>query len=159
MAPSVGPTDTTTIGETVGAQQDALRDFHQLQTEGPPVPTHDLHLQDGLLSVSHSDEGAQVRLSLQGELDLSNVPTFEGPLEAAIESGKKVLVDLDQLEFLDSTGLALIVKMLGRRDSERFSFVPSRHPSVCRVLSLTGLDQRMVIATAEAEPLPVLPTA
>jgi anti-anti-sigma factor len=123
------------------------------------VPTNDVQVQDGLLLVSCADEGAQVRLSLAGELDLSNVPTLESVADSALESGKKVLIDLHRLEFLDSTGLALIVRVLGRNDAERFSFVPSRSGNVRRLLSLTGLDQRMVIDTAGSEAMSSLPAA
>lgn len=123
------------------------------------MPTTDVQVQDGLLTVSRADEGAHIRLSLAGELDLSNLPTLEATLDGAIDSGKKVLIDLDGLEFVDSTGLALIVRTLGRADAERFSFVPSRSHGVRRVLELTGLDERMVIATAGTERLPSLPAA
>lgn len=107
----------------------------------------DEHLNDGLLSVTQADEGAQVRLSLSGELDLSNAERLDVALQQAIESGKKVLIDLGGLEFLDSTGLALIVKTLGRTDAERFSFLPSRSKGVRRLFHLTGLDERMVLST------------
>jgi len=122
------------------------------------VPTTDVQVQDGLLTIRRADEGAQVRLSLQGELDLSNVPTLEAALDFAIASGKRVVIDLDRLEFLDSTGLALIVHTLARSDAERFSFIPSRSNGVRRVLSLTGLDERMVVASAQT-PMPSLPPA
>lgn len=78
------------------------------------MPSSDFRAQDGLLTVTCADEGAQIHLALGGELDLSNVPTLETTLDTAIESGKKVLVDLSGLEFLDSTGLALIVRKIGR---------------------------------------------
>ncbi len=97
-----------------------------------------------------------MRLALEGELDLSNLPTLEAMLDGAIDSGKKVLIDLEQLEFLDSTGVSLIVHTLARSDAERFSFIPSRSDCVRRVLTLTGLDQRMVIASAEV-PMPTMP--
>jgi anti-sigma B factor antagonist len=123
------------------------------------VPITDVQVQDGLLTVIRAEQGALVRVSLRGELDLSNVPTLERTLDEAIDSGKKVLIDLDRLEFLDSTGLALIVHMLGRSDAERFSFVPSRHRGVCRLFTLTGLDERMAIDTAADEALPSLNAA
>jgi anti-sigma B factor antagonist len=123
------------------------------------VPSTDAQVQDGLLHVSRTDEGAHIRLALSGELDLSNASTLEASLDGAIASGKQVLVDLDGLEFIDSTGLALIVRMLGRSDAERFSFVPSKSPGVKRVLNLTGLDERMVIATTTTERLAAIPPA
>jgi len=123
------------------------------------MPMDDVRAQDGLLTVSRTDEGAFVRIALAGELDLSNLPTLEETLDGAIKSGKKVLVDLHRLEFLDSTGLALIVRMLARRDAERFSFVPSNSGSVRRLFSLTGLDERMVVDTAGEGSVPSLPAA
>lgn len=116
----------------------------------------DVQVQDGLLIVNRSDEGARVCVSLQGELDLSNAGTLEAALAEAIESGKKVLIDLDRLEFLDSTGVALIVRTLRRSDAERFSFLPSRSSGVRRLLSMTGLEQRMVISRPDRES-PTLP--
>lgn len=119
---------------------------------------NDFSVKDGLLTVQQSDEGAQVFVSLEGELDLSNVETLEAALADAIDSGKKILIDLGELEFLDSTGIALIVKTLRRHDAERFSFLPSRSSSVRRLLSMTGLEQRMAISSPaeESSTLPAL---
>lgn len=107
----------------------------------------DDHLKDGLLTVTRSDGGSQVCVTLAGELDLSNMGIFESTLAEAIDSGKKVVIDLSRLEFLDSTGLALIVMTLGRNDAERFSFLPSKSSGVRRLFNLTGLDERMVLSS------------
>jgi anti-sigma B factor antagonist len=122
------------------------------------VPTTDTNVtpvRDGLLALVQLDEGNQVRLALHGELDLSNVPTLDAALNEALATGKKILIDMDRLEFLDSTGIALLIASLGRTDAERLSFLPSRSTAVRRVLSLTGLEQRMAISTT-AEPGPPL---
>ena len=113
--------------------------------------------QDGLLSVHRLDEGLQLRLALRGELDLSNAKTVELALEEAFDTDKKILVDLGRLEFLDSTGIALLVAALGRPDAERLSFVPSQSSGVRRLLSLTGLDKRMPVSTVAAGSAPALP--
>lgn len=106
-------------------------------------------VRDGLLTVRSTDEAARFRITLEGELDLSNAPTVEAALVEAIESEKNVLVDLGRLEFLDSTGVALIIRTLGRADAERFSFLPSQSSAVRRLLEMTGLDERMVLSTPE----------
>jgi anti-sigma B factor antagonist len=110
------------------------------------VSPGDKQFKDGLLTITRSDEGARVCLALKGELDLSNTPALEEALAEAIATEKKVLIDLGRLEFLDSTGLALIVTTLGRNDAERFSFLPSESSGVRRLLEMTGLDQRMVLS-------------
>jgi anti-anti-sigma factor len=58
-----------------------------------------------------------------------------------------VVVDLGRLEFLDSTGVAMLVMAMRDPDGARLSFLPSEHPAVRRLLSLTGLDQRMELAS------------
>jgi anti-sigma B factor antagonist len=113
------------------------------------VPQIDTELQDGLLVVQQADEGARVRLALKGELDLSNAPTVESSLEAALLSGKAVLVDLGKLEFIDSTGIALLVTALNRRDAWKLGFLPSETAGVRRVLSLTGLEEKLPYVAAD----------
>jgi len=110
----------------------------------------DTPIQDGLLTVHRLDEGAQLRLALHGELDLANADTAEMALTEALASDKKVLVDLGSLEFLDSTGIALLVAALRRNDAERLSFLPSNSSGVRRLLDLTGLAKRMPISTTGA---------
>jgi len=122
------------------------------------MPSNDAPLEDGLLSVKQLDEGPQLRLSLKGELDLSNANILEAALTEAFASDKKILIDLGRLEFLDSTGIALLVAALGRPDAERLSFLPSESSGVRRLLSLTGLEKRMPVSTTagHAPPLPAL---
>ena len=50
-------------------------------------------------------------IAVRGELDLSTAPELEGPLDEAVASGDAaVLIDLSECEFIDSTGIALIVR-------------------------------------------------
>jgi anti-sigma B factor antagonist len=109
----------------------------------------DSSVQDGLLVVDLQDEGHRVRFALGGELDLSNACTAELQLEAAFGSKRPVLIDLSKLEFLDSTGIALLVTALGRLDARRLEFVPSENPGVRRVLNLTGLEERLPYVSLE----------
>ena len=109
----------------------------------------DSSVQDGLLVVDLRNEGERLRLCLRGELDLSNACTAETKLEEALGSKRPLLIDLSRLEFLDSTGIALLITALGRPDARRIEFVPSETPGVRRVLSLTGLEERLPYASLE----------
>jgi anti-anti-sigma factor len=99
------------------------------------------------LAVQQTSEGERLRVALNGELDLANAETPTLILREALSSGKNVVVDLASLEFLDSTGIALLVDAM-REGGERLSFLPSQHAAVSRLLSLTGLDERMNLASA-----------
>jgi anti-sigma B factor antagonist len=100
---------------------------------------------DGLLFIRNEQRGEAHAVCLGGELDLSNAATAEQEAIRALDSQPgPVVVDLSQLEFIDSTGIALIVSLLGRPESAgRLSFVPAAAAAVNRVLDLTGLSERL----------------
>jgi anti-anti-sigma factor len=102
-------------------------------------------ISDGTLEVRRAREGDRETISLHGELDLANAATADRALNAALEeASSEVVVDLRKLEFIDSTGIALLVTALGRNGSDtRLSFIASESPAVTRVLELTGLAERL----------------
>jgi anti-sigma B factor antagonist len=113
------------------------------------MPTTDFQVHDGLLVVQQKSEGERLRIALNGEMDLANAETAASTLEEALGSGKSVIVDLAKLEFLDSTGIAMLVTAT-REGGEQISFLPSEHAPVRRLLSLTGLDERMNLVPAKS---------
>lgn len=123
------------------------------------MPISKFEIKDGLLTVRQSLEGGRIRVGIGGELDLSNVETVEAPLLDALASGHDVVIDLGRLEFIDSTGISLLV-MVMRIKETGLSFIPCEAAEVRRLFSLTGLDERMPLAVVEpAEDLPKLPAA
>jgi anti-anti-sigma factor len=83
---------------------------------------------------------------VRGELDLSTAPELERALETALEeAGSQILVDLTHCEFMDSTGVALIVRSWQRHDAGAGNGGTGRlalccpAPQVERLLEVTGL--------------------
>ncbi len=106
---------------------------------------------DGTLAVRTARQGEALVISLCGELDLANAGTAETALEAAFEAGEaQVVIDMRELEFIDSTGIALLVAALGHNNGgeARVQFIPSPSAAVSRVLELTGLAERLPLADA-----------
>lgn len=96
-------------------------------------------------------------ISVRGELDLSTAPELEGPLDQALESDQgSVLIDLSQCEFIDSTGIALIVRAWQRLNSGengRVLVLCSQNDQVRRVLEITGLELSIPVHTTRDEAL------
>jgi anti-sigma B factor antagonist len=109
------------------------------------MPNQPRDICDGTLTVRRAEEGETHLISFCGELDLANAGTAEAELNEALEAtGKEVVVDLRELEFIDSTGIALLVAALRRSDgSSRLRFVPDKSPAVARVLELTGIEEKL----------------
>jgi len=80
-----------------------------------------------------------------GELDMSNVEAIEVQIAGAVANAPGILiVDLSGLEFIDSSGIALLL-----RAADRVGRLELRNPS--------GIVQRVIQATGLSEVLPVQP--
>jgi anti-sigma B factor antagonist len=94
-----------------------------------------------LVRVSGADAGYEVRLL--GELDMSTAPQLrEELLRLASNGATQVTVDLSELQFVDSTGLSVLIAGL-RRLRERGGDMALRSPTpgTLRVLEITGLTE------------------
>jgi anti-sigma B factor antagonist len=105
---------------------------------------------DGTLVVRSQQSDGSLVIAFAGELDLANAGTAESALEDSLaQASTPLIVDMRELEFIDSTGIALLVSTLSRNDGDiRVSFIPSDFPAVTRVLELTGLAERLPLAEA-----------
>jgi anti-sigma B factor antagonist len=99
------------------------------------------------------NDGRASVITVSGELDLASSAALEEELARVAESGaEQVIVDLRELEFMDSTGLSTLVKAHQRavESGQRFGVV--RGPQqVQRLLSLTGVEERLTFADAPEE--------
>ena len=89
-----------------------------------------------------------------GELDLSGAALLEDELDrlAAEPELSAVLIDLRQLEFMDSSGLRLVVlaDMRARESGRRFALIRGTE-TVHRVFEITRMSERLeFVPDAEA---------
>ena len=99
------------------------------------------------LSLETREEGDQVRIAVEGELDLSSALTFDEEVRRAEERAPRTLViDLSGLRFLDSTGLRLIMSAQARakKRGHRLAIVEGGH-AVQRIFRLAGVNRRLDI--------------
>ncbi len=116
------------------------------------MPDRERDVCDGALTVHTAFSGDTHLIALRGELDLANAETARAELRDALDSDDApILVDMRELEFIDSAGIALLVGAL-HRDAQvrRLRFLRSEAPAVARVLRLTGVEQ--VLPVAELRP-------
>jgi anti-sigma B factor antagonist len=101
----------------------------------------------GPFNVTISERGGAVHVSLQGELDISTAPRLEDDLRRTEADGPAViLLDLSGLDFMDSTGLRLLINADNRaREAGRRLVLVRGNEMVQRVLRLTRLDERLEI--------------
>jgi anti-sigma B factor antagonist len=99
-------------------------------------------------------EGRAV-VAVAGELDLATAPQLRERLALLSEAGKnQVTLDLTHLDFIDSTGLSVLVMVFNRAQAAEGSMV-IRNPSmsVMRIFEITGLASVFTIA-GDGDPVP-----
>lgn len=108
-------------------------------------------------SASVLDGGVRL-LEVHGELDLSTAVQLEEPLdEATREPDSAVLIDLTDCQFIDSTGIALIVRAWQRVDASAGNggkgglVLCCQNEQVRRVLEVTGLEHSLRVFETREE--------
>lgn len=97
-------------------------------------------------------QGGVRALTVQGELDMNTTPELEQQLDKLpAEGDAPILLDLSDCEFIDSTGIALIVRAWQRLDRNGKGEGKGRFVLCCvndqvhRLLTITGLDASIAI--------------
>ena len=91
--------------------------------------------------------GEAVTVTVRGEVDLHTAPCLRETLAAAVqEQADLVLVHLDEVTFLDSTGLGVLVGAWKAQEGQgrRLELVCSR-PEPLKLLRITGLDRVLLV--------------
>lgn len=104
-------------------------------------------------NVELRDGDQAVVVDVSGELDLASSPALEQELEsAAVASAELVIIDLRRLEFMDSTGLSVLVRAHQRATETGQRFAVVKGPQqVQRLLTLTGVADRLTLADSPEE--------
>jgi anti-sigma B factor antagonist len=98
------------------------------------------------------EDGVRI-LTVQGELDLNTAPGLEAPLEEALagDGDVSILIDLSGCEFIDSTGIAVIVRAWqrvgknGNGEGNGDLVLCCSNDQVERLLKITGVESSISI--------------
>jgi anti-sigma B factor antagonist len=95
-----------------------------------------------MFSVSRDDRGDVTVLALAGELDMSTAPQVSDLVDDALADGRvRLLLDLTQVTFCDSTGMAAFVRgYYACAEAGGWLRLAGARGAVAWVLSISGLD-------------------
>jgi anti-anti-sigma factor len=94
-----------------------------------------------------------VVVGLRGELDLASAPQFESEIDSPdVISCATLVVDLDDLQFIDSTGLRLIFSAHARAQERGQQFAVTRgSEQVQRLLAITRVGEHLRVVGSPQE--------
>jgi anti-sigma B factor antagonist len=120
-----------------------------------PVPPEFSLTEDAL-------DGDRHVVAVRGEIDLFTAPELKQRLTEAIEGGKsRIVVDLSDTTFLDSTALGVLIGAVKRlRSRDGALVIVNVDQNIAKTFEITGLDQIFTIlgerdaaiAALDAEP-------
>lgn len=107
------------------------------------------------LDISTHEQAGRVVVVAIGEVDVFTAPQLDHELSRLTADGRTdVVVDLSRVDFLDSTGLSVLVKTLKRiREVDGHLDVVVSVERVAKVFRITGLDQLIPLHESVAEAL------
>jgi anti-sigma B factor antagonist len=95
--------------------------------------------------VSSEQSGDAMIVRAEGQLDLHTAPTLQAEIDSALETKPpRVVVDLSGVDFMDSTGLSVIVATVAAmREQGGEVRVVTGADKITKVFTLTGVDQQV----------------
>jgi anti-sigma B factor antagonist len=97
-------------------------------------------------------------VGVSGEIDLFTAPDLKAALAEAIDAGRtRIVVDLSETTFLDSTALGVLIGTVKRlRSREGRLTLVNTDVNIAKTFEITGLDQIFTICQTRAEAVAAL---
>ena len=107
---------------------------------------------DPILGIDTKNAASVVRLG--GELDLYNANAVRDALVRTTDgSPERIIVDLGEVEFLDSTALGVLIEARARMKNKKAFLLASPGLETRRALQISGLDRHFTVFDTVAEAL------
>lgn len=106
------------------------------------------HLEELSFYVESERKDATEHVRVLGEMDLAVVDELDSEMRRAeATDATEIELDLAQLEFLDASGIRLLLEVIRRSRSNggRLRIRPASSPHVRRVLELTGVAEELPV--------------
>jgi anti-sigma B factor antagonist len=137
---------TRPVGQPLAMSLDYCRTGGNGPTEGASA---------AMISVSTERDGGALTLAVSGDIDLASSPVVSDAIGAALAADgvATVQVNLSGVRFMDSSGIALLLK--ARRDADERSItlrVVGARGSALQVLELTGVLAHLSGRTGPDQP-------
>jgi anti-anti-sigma factor len=91
-------------------------------------------------SLTTTRTGKQTVLSVSGEIDMATVSQFAAAAREQLAAGP-VLIDFEDLSFMDSSGLRALIGLLRESEQNGWSLAigANLHENIVRLLEMTGM--------------------
>jgi anti-anti-sigma factor len=96
-------------------------------------------------SISTSERDGRSVVLIRGELDLATAPDLDKVVNERLDAGDEVVVDVRELDFMDSSGLRVLVRAHARTEGDgHFRIVrPTPGGPIARIFAIAGVESQL----------------
>ena len=108
------------------------------------------------LTISTDAQDGAAVVKAEGDLDVYTAPRLKEALEEHVVSGGRLVLDLSQVHFIDSTALGVLVGVLQQSQSDGGEFrLVIDDPFLLKIFHITGFDGIFPIFSQVADALSI----
>ncbi len=97
------------------------------------------------MTITTTRNGSALTLQLEGRLDTTTSPQLEAELSASLDGVKQLTLDLQQLAYLSSAGLRVILGTQKRMNKQGQMVVRHVNETIMEVFEVTGFVDILTI--------------
>ena len=90
------------------------------------------------MTIEKTTENAKVILTVSGRLDTTTAPELEAALDEVLENTKELIFNLENLEYISSAGLRVILKAQKSMNTKGSMKLTGVNDSIMEVFDITG---------------------
>ena len=97
------------------------------------------------MTINKEKKGSTLNVRLSGRLDTSTAPELQNSISADLEEVNELVIDLEKLEYISSSGLRVLLSAHKKMSSKGGMTVINVSETVMEVFDITGFSDIMVI--------------
>ena len=97
------------------------------------------------MTINKEKKGSTLNVRLSGRLDTSTAPELQNSISADLEEVNELVMDLEKLEYISSSGLRVLLSAHKKMSSKGGMTVINVSETVMEVFDITGFSDIMVI--------------
>ena len=90
------------------------------------------------MTITKHTDGDKLTIALEGRLDTSTAPELEAELNASLDGVKQLVLDMEQLLYLSSAGLRVVLAAQKRMNKQGHMTVTHVCADIMEVFEITG---------------------
>ena len=90
------------------------------------------------MTITKHTDGDKLTIALEGRLDTSTAPELEAELNASLDGVKQLVLDMEQLLYLSSAGLRVVLAAQKRMNKQGTMTVVHVADAIMEVFEITG---------------------